>query len=282
MRRPALILGLIQLLAATPLAAEIATVEGVRGAIWLKGDGDREALAPETAIRAGEVIATAAYGGARLELEDGSRLRMAGGSRLELDRRGEEGGHLALHLDRGQIQYTARLGGVAAPLSAALGEVKAELTGADAIVRRHGPTVAVVLLAGEVVLKPGDDERHRHSDPYRIYRWQPGSGLSRTELGEAAARRLAEGMALPGTGMRVAGGPWVAQLASLRDADVAAELAAGLRDTGLQIEVTSWRGGEGLWHRVVVPGFATEGDARRFAEAAAERREVNEPWVRRR
>jgi len=74
-------------------------------------------------------------------------------------------------------------------------------------------------------------------------------------------------------------GPWVANLISLRDEDVAAGIVDELVAEGYPVRLSPTLVQGRQWHRVRLSGFADEAQARELGNALAQRYGASRAWV---
>ncbi len=269
--------GWVFLLLLAPAVAQAASVTLLVPPVWLERGEQTVALVPGTSLQAGDTLRTGDEAAVRLEPGDGSTLELDAGSALTVT----ELAPLRLSLDAGMLRYAGPVGGFTEKLQLLAGRLQVEVNSGELLAGVRAGAGELLLVAGEVrVAAPAVELMAlRYSEPRSWYRLDNGR-MEQGQLDKEVVQRRIEALRTDG---RVDGlseaGPWVANLISLRDEDVAAGIVDELVAEGYPVRLSPTLVQGRQWHRVRLSGFADEAQARELGNALAQRYGASRAWV---
>ena len=255
---------LLVLGASAPAFAQPARVDAVQAPAWLERAGRTVPLATGTVIAGEDRIVTGANARVRLQLGEGSRVRLGEYAEFTLDRADDRGGafRAALGMLKGAFRFTTALVARARPrdITIRVKNVTAGIRGTDLWGKSNEERDLVCLLEGAITVgseghptvtldKPNDFYQRPRSggapqvskvDPAQVDAWSKETALE----DDAAARE---------------GNGWRIVAATLPSRDDALKMVRALRSAGFATDVAPGPEGATL---VRVGQYATEAQAR--------------------
>jgi hypothetical protein len=258
----------------------VAKIEQVQPPSWVERRGVRASIKPGWAVLAGDRLITGPEGRAQLTLPGNAKLKVGSDTSIEFS----ETNALAiqpagtdrklLRVTRGVVDFTAPAVQRAAlgPLVVSLGySTDARVMNGQIWARVASNEIVVALLDGVTDLRgPGFSQR---LDKRETFITVPASGGTPRPAIDVAKEKLAWWLAqveeVHGKAILVAGGGWDVGLRTGYDLADLQDVARMLQQKGFPSEVTPVREpGRKLWYRLAVRRFASENDARGFAQTA--------------
>ena len=258
----------------------VAKIESVQPPAWVERRGLRASVKPGWAILAGDRLVTGGDGRALLTLPGDAKLKVGSDSGIEfadtnalaVQPAGTE--RKLLRVTRGVVDFVGPVLQRAGfgPLTVSLGySLDARVTSGQ-IWARVSPTETVVALIDGVTDLRGASFSQRLDKP-ETFVTVSGSGGGGHPPADIAKEKLAFWLAqvetVRGKAMLVAGGGWDVGLRTGYDLRDLQDVARMLQDKGFPSEVTPVvEPGRKTWYRLAVRRFASENDARGFAQTA--------------
>ena len=276
--------------AAENLPAE-AEVVGVQPPAWLERNDRRTPLSPGTKIATDSTIVTGEGARVRVNMPDGSVLRLGEQGRFSvvaLDQAAGTEGEVSsiMRMVRGVFRFTTGLleRETARDISLEVGVYVVGIRGTDVWGRStesEGDLFA--LIDGEVEVRIQGVADPVFPDPMTYLSREPAAEpapFTRPIDPDTLAEWAAQTDLQPNEGVMEPEGPWQVVLISLQEESVAAGIAGELREAGYAARVEDARVNDTATYRVMLRGFSSRQDATTVGERLQARLELDDIWVR--
>lgn len=256
-------------------AVAAATVEVVQPPAWLDRNGFTSPLVPGMELRSGDVLRTGAGARAYLVLAEGSRVKLGESARFVLYVRGNDPRRYfrgALDVLAGAFRYTTGLAAKRGKrdLSIRVATATVGIRGTDVWGRTDAQGEMIALLEGRIDITRGNQTVDM-AQPMTFFDAPRGQPAAVRVLDPAVFKTLARQTEIElGDGAVRATGSWRVIAAAATDNDAALELYDRVRAAGFGAKLRPQPAGANAaaatWiYEVVVPGFASESEARAAA-----------------
>ncbi len=267
-----------------PAAGQSARAEIVQPPAWIDHETGPEALGVGTALPPTTSIKTGESGAVALLLGSAGQLGLGPQTRLYVQRRSSPGNaqQMDFRLAEGSMRLLVDDAGAGVDTWVIdAGSLRLEGDAADLWLRRRDEDVAVCLMDGRVQVTHPQIGDFYLEQAFSCFE-SPNDGLPTPVLPIARADAISlvtTTAPQSGLGRMRSGAGWVIQLISVGDADKAARLARGLRESGYPAESEIGRADGRRLYRLKLAGFESREDAQSIATRLTGRFGINRPWV---
>ena len=282
-------------LTSLPVAADNAAAEAEVSAVqppaWLERNDRRSPLAPGAKIATDSTIVTGEGARVRVNMPDGSVLRLGEDSRFSMmalsQAAGTEGQVSALmRVVRGVFRLTTGVleHGTARDMRLEVGVYMVGIRGTDVWGRStaaDGDLFALIEGEAEVRIQGVSDPIY--PDPMTFLAREPGTEpapFTRPIDPDTLAEWAAQTDLQPHEGVMEPEGPWQVVLISLQDEAAVANMATELREAGYVARVQDARVNDMTVYRLMLQGFSSREDAAAVGARLQQRLELDDIWVR--
>ena len=249
---------------AMPAFAQPVRVDAVQSPAWLERDGRTVPLATGTVIAGQDRIVTGANARVRLQLAEGSSVRLGEYAEFTLDRAEDRGGtfRAALGVLKGAFRFTTGLVARARPrdVTIRVKNVTAGIRGTDLWGKSSDDRDLVCLLEGAITVGSEGHPTVTLDKPNDFYqRARSGAAPQVSKVDQAQVDLWSKETALEDDGVAHEGRGWRIVAATMPNRDEALKLVRSLRAAGFASEAAPGPEGATL---VRVGPFSTEAQAR--------------------
>ena len=283
------------MLVSLPVVAEDAPAEaevvGVQPPAWLERNERRTPLSPGAKLSTGSVIVTGEDARVRINLPDGSVLRLGEQARftvVTLDQAAGIEGRVSsiMRLARGVFRYTTGLleRETARDISLEVGVYLVGIRGTDVWGRTtEADGDLFALIDGEAEVRVRGVAEPVFPDPMTFLAREPDTEpapFTRPIDPDTLAEWAAQTDLQPHEGVMEPEGPWQVVLISLQDEAAVANMAGALREAGYAARVQDARVNDMTVYRLMLQGFSSREDAAAVGARLQQRLELDDIWVR--
>ncbi|HQR04159.1 MAG: FecR domain-containing protein [Proteobacteria bacterium] len=254
------------------VAAPPAMVDQVQAPAWLERGGGIRPLAPGDPVVAGDAVRTGPGGRVYLALAEGSLVRLGASAHMDFPRieatpslfRG------VFEVAAGAFRFTTGLVSKARPREVAIrvGTATVGIRGTDVWGKRDAAGDFVVLIEGHIEMTPVTGQPFAMARPMEAYSAPVAGNPALVPVtAEELQRRAQETDVVPGVPTLIRNGPWALGFGEFGTEAEALAAYDKVQHAGYPARLRI--GGDALARRytLVLPGFASEADARAVAGA---------------
>lgn len=260
-------------------------VQAMNYPVWLVRNYQTLPLQPGTRLQNNDLIRTGEGGRVKLQLADGTVLKLGESSRFVIQNMADvPGAPVALQALRGVFRITSAASAVASSrhrLEITFGEINASIRNADIWGRAGLAQDAVCLVDGKLAVKSANASPVNITRALSCYVKPRDQAPLPVDLIDIQQHQLwmAETELREDVGIAAEDGRWQLVLISLTDADSAEKMLASFHQRGFAAQDKTVVRQERVLHRLLLPGFVSI-DAALNARARVEQKlGVSETWV---